>query len=90
MILLISYDLDNHEQPEVYRNIKKMIERDSISWAKPLYSQWFVETNEDPEVWSEKIAQIADDNDRWFVVKIQRPYQGWLNKEIWDWLDGRI
>jgi hypothetical protein len=66
-----------------------MIEKNSISWAKPLYSQWLVETNETPETWSAWMGEVADSNDSWFVCYVRKPYQGWMDKTLWPWLDAR-
>lgn len=90
MVYLISYDLNGHERPAAYAAVKKMIEEKSISWAKPLYSQWFVETNDTVDTWSDRMKAVTDANDNWFIVKIQRPYQGWLSQKIWDWLNARV
>lgn len=42
MVLLISYDLNGKERPSSYADVKGFIEANAISWARPLYSQWFV------------------------------------------------
>ena len=90
MVLLISYDLNNHERPSSYQAVRAVIERYAASVRKPLYSQWFVETADDPQTWSERIQAVADPDDSWFVVRVQRPYQGWLPREIWNWLRTRM
>jgi len=38
MVLLISYDLDNHERPSSYAAVRAVIERYAASARKPLYS----------------------------------------------------
>jgi hypothetical protein len=88
-VLLISYDLNGHERPSAYAKVKTMIETQSISWAKPLYSQWFVETNDTVDTWSERMKQVTDSNDFWFICHVKSPYQGWLPQNIWDWLNAR-
>jgi hypothetical protein len=90
MVLLIIYDLNNHERPSGYQAVRAVIERYAASVRKPLYSQWFVETADDPQTWSERIQAVADPDDSWFVVRVQRPYQGWLPREIWNWLRARM
>jgi hypothetical protein len=90
VVLLISYDLNGHERPSSYTRVREMIERDSVSWARPLYSQWFVETGDGPEAWHERMAGVTDANDRWFICEVQRPNQGWLAQDIWDWLNARV
>ena len=90
MVLLISYDLNNHERPVSYKAVQAVTERYAASARKPLYSQWLVDTADDPQIWSDRIQAVADLDDSWFVVRVQRPYQGWLPREIWDWLAVRM
>jgi hypothetical protein len=90
VVLLISYDLNNHERPSSYTAVRAVIERYAISARKPLYSQWLVETEDAPHTWSDRIRAVADEDDRWLVVRVQRPYQGWLPREIWEWLRPRL
>jgi hypothetical protein len=44
MVLLISFDLNNHERPSSYAAVRAVIERHAASARKPLYSPWLVET----------------------------------------------
>lgn len=90
MVLLISYDLNRHERPEAYAKVRKMIEEHARSTIKPLYSQWFVDTADSVEDWHDRMARVADSDDNWLVIKVQKPYQGWLPKAAWTWLDTRI
>ncbi len=91
MILLISYDLDHHARPSAYAAVENAIKSNAVSWQKPLYSQWFVETNYDLETWDKIIRQAANpNNDYWLIVPVSRPYQGWLPKPVWEWLNARI
>lgn len=90
MVLLVSYDLNNHERPTSYEAVRSVIERYATSARKPFYSQWLVETGDGPELWSDRIRAVADPDDSWFVVRVLRPYQGWLPRETWDWLAARL
>lgn len=90
MILLVSYDLNGRERPASYAAVKEVIEKNCIAWAKPLYSQWFVETSSTPAWWSETLKLVMDANDRLFISQVVRGYSGWLNQEIWDWLNPRV
>lgn len=31
-----------------------------------------------------------DDNDTLLIIKVVRPYSGWLNKQAWEWLEKNI
>lgn len=90
MVLLISYDLNGNERPSAYQNVKETIQKKAISHRKPLYSQWFAETRESPENWLKTLREVIDQNDRLFILPVHRPYNGWLDKEIWEWLDSRV
>ena len=58
MVLLISYDLNNHERPSSYQAVRAVIERYAASVRKPLYSQWFVETADDPQMWYPSLEPV--------------------------------
>ena len=90
MVILLSYDLNGHERPSTYEDVKEMIDRYAISTKKPLYSQWLIETEDTVQTWSDRMKAVTDEDDYWLIIKVQRPYQGWLPKAVWDWLDGRI
>lgn len=86
MILLISYDLKGRERPDAYKAVKDMIEEKSLDSKRALYSQWFVETNSTVQTWHERMQAVTDDDDSWFINEVTRPRQGWLNKDVWEWL----
>ena len=92
MVLLISYDLNGHERPSAYAAIKSAIETKSISRIRPLYSQWFVTTNDSPATWANylKSSRVVDGNDRLFITRVTSGYQGWLTKEDWAWLNSQV
>lgn len=90
MVLLISYDLNNHERPSSYEAVHKMIKDKSVSWARPLYSQWFVDTPDSPQTWHERMKQVTDEDDNWFICIVANPKQGWMSQTVWDWLSARV
>jgi len=59
------------------------------SWAKPLESLWFVNTDETCSVVRDGAKQYMDDNDKIFVAKWS-PESGWssrnLSTKVTDWL----
>lgn len=89
MVLLISYDLNGRERPSEYVAVKSAIERNAISYRKPLYSQWLVETNYSPDQWADMLLAVMDVGDRLLIVEVRWPYQGWLSDALWTWLDAR-
>lgn len=89
MVILISYDLNKHERPEAYEDVKDMIHANADSTKKALYSQWFVETTDSIQTWHERMKTVTDENDYWFITKVSASRQGWLSKSVWEWLDAR-
>ena len=90
MVHMISYDLNGRERPSSYTKVKEVIERKAIDSRRPLYSQWFVQTNDSPQGWVDALKGVVDGNDRLLVCQVRRPYQGLLDPKIWDWLNPRI
>lgn len=92
MVLLISYDLKGRERPSSYTAVKNYIEQHSISWRRPLYSQWFVETDYLPQAWVDALRtnNLIDANDRLLICTVRQPYQGWLDEADWVWLNARV
>jgi len=90
MVLLISYDLNKHERPEAYAVVKKVIEDNAIDTKRPLYSQWFVETDDSCATWRDRIRNVCDDDDNVLVVKVTKSYAGYISKSIWTWLEARL
>lgn len=89
-VLMISYDLNGHERPSAYAAVRDMIKENAVSSMRPLYSQWFVETNDSVQVWHERMKSVADTNDYWFINQVTNPKQGWLAKDVWEWLNARM
>lgn len=90
MVLLISYDLNRHERPSSYQAVQAVIKKNATSFKRLLYSQWFVETGQNVQAWSDLIASAVDQDDNWFVLRVARPYQGWLPQAVWEWLNPRV
>lgn len=90
-VLLISYDLNKHERPASYADVRKVIEDEAVSFKRPLFSQWLVETSEAVGVWVDTVRAVMDEDDRLLVCEIFKPYYyGFAAKDIWPWLDSRV
>lgn len=83
----VSYDLNKAGQnyDALYEELKK-----SPNWCHPMDSTWVIITNESAQQLSDRLRKHLDDNDRLLVIKVVRPYAGWLTQEVWDWLDKNI
>lgn len=87
MILLISYDLNQHEKPSAYTKVAEIIEQQADDSLKVMYSQWFVKTELSCDKWVELLKPEFDSNDRLLIVEVHRPYSGLLLRSQWDWLN---
>ena len=83
----VSYDLNKAGQNynALYEELKK-----SPNWCHPMDSTWLIVTSETAEQLRDRIRKHLDDNDTLLVIKVVRPYSGWLTKEVWDWLQENI
>lgn len=85
MVYSISYDLrePGADYDTLYDTIKS-----APGWAHAMDSLWFIKTTESVDTWSTKLRRVMDENDWLFVSDITgQSRQGWMEKEIWDWLD---
>lgn len=56
-----------------------------------LDSVWFVSTNWTPDQIQEDLKKVVDRDDRFIISRLRTSeYQGWLNQNIWDWINARI
>lgn len=68
-VYLISYDLRVPEKSEDYDTLIKYI-KSHDSWAKPLYSVWFIRTNKTVSKVRDEIKEKTDANDRTLVIDV--------------------
>ena len=51
----------------------------------------WISTNETADQIDAYLRQRLDDDDRLFVSKLNSgSHQGWLSKDVWDWIDARL
>ncbi|HGY4398009.1 hypothetical protein AB2J17_05785 [Citrobacter freundii] len=81
----VSYDLNKSGQN--YQGMyDELMETDYCHYAE---SSWLIDTSETAEqVWS-RLSSSVDENDTVLIIRVTTPYQGWLSKECWDWLNSR-
>ena len=84
MVYLITYDLHRPGQnySELFEAIKGLGE-----WWHHLESTWLVDTAMDAQAVAERLRARMDQNDNLLVIKVSRPWGGWLPKEAWAWLE---
>jgi hypothetical protein len=67
--------------------LKKIFDR-AIDWYRYTPTCWFLWTSSSAEQWYEKIRPLMADADSFFIVGIDlTERQGWLSKNVWDWLN---
>jgi len=92
MIILISYDLNEHENIEDYEKLIDVIRSTAGegNYAKPLYSQWFVDTNLSIHQWNNILKDATDNNDSRMIIEIVRRPVGKYNKPAITWINERL
>jgi len=56
-----------------------------------LESVRFIETTQTASEVSDFLRKKMDSNDRLFITKlVSGNHQGWLSKDVWDWINARI
>lgn len=83
-VLLITYWLKNESKD--YAGLFAVLL--SGKWWHYIESTWLIKTEESVDSWSDKIRAVVDPKDFFLVVDITgKPYNGWLPKEAWDWIN---
>ena len=86
-VYCVSYDLNKAGQN--YNNLYDELKKSS-NWCHPTDSTWLIVTHESAEQLRNRIRNHMDDNDTLLIIKVIRPYSGWLTQEVWDWMDKNI
>lgn len=85
MVLMITYDLNKVKD---YQRLYSAIGRLGETKRDPnLDSVWFVSSVYTPSQASQLIRQATDGDDTHLVTVIrQGERDGWMNKEVWGWI----
>jgi hypothetical protein len=87
---MITYNLDGPNRS--YGDIERAIQKLGTTWHKRsvLDSVWFVKSNLTAQQGYDRIApSFEQERDYWFVVDIAgQSRQGWMPKDLWDYLSG--
>lgn len=91
-VYLISYDLGIPETSADYQRVIAYI-KSYGTWAKPLYSVWFVVTDKTSTQVRDELTQLVDNNDKLLVIEVTNT-GGWatwkLSREVTDWMQGKL
>lgn len=87
---IISYDLKvpGRDYTSLYDAIKSYND-----WRHPLESTWLLYTTENADQISSKLRASGnmDNSDLLFVCELNiKDRQGWLDKEVWNWIKERL
>jgi hypothetical protein len=92
-VYLVTWDL-NKEKPNYAEARKQFIahlERYENKKDSGLDSVRFVSTQLSADQLSDDLRKKLDDNDRIIVTKlISGNHQGWLGKDVWEWINARL
>lgn len=88
-VKLITYDL-NHEHSSTtdYQGILKYIK--SQDYIRMSESSYAVSNTHTPTQISNALRKFIDSNDHIAIITLSRPYDGWHQQSVWDWLNGRL
>lgn len=51
----------------------------------------WIESNATPDQVNDDLKLKLDNNDRIFITKVKNgEHQGWLDKNVWDWINARV
>lgn len=83
MILLVTYDLK--QGVASYEPLFEAL-KSRESWAHYMPSTWLIATDQSPEALRDDLLPLIFEGDRFLVVKLEKPYSGWLPRKAWDWI----
>ena len=89
-VLLISYDVNGNEASKVYEDIRQTIDGTGVAWARPLKSQWLVDSVNGEQWWFNLLSKHFDSGDRLLITRLAPTHSGWLQVEVIEWLKGRL
>lgn len=89
MVYVVTYDLNKNGQK--YEELYALLKTYDYIRDSGLDSVWFISTAKSAIQLSDHIRMVMDDNDRLIVTKMNRfEYNGWMDEDIWKWIDARI
>lgn len=88
MLYLVTYDLNKPEQN--YSGLFEFL-KSNKNWWHHLDSTWLIKSDEEIEIFKNKVKAQIDDNDSLLIINVtDDKYKGWLTKKAWDWLRNNI
>lgn len=92
-VYLVTWDLNRHKAnyADARQRLIEHISRYPHIKDDGLDSVWFVQSNSTADGVSADIRTRMDDNDKLIVTRlVSGQHQGWLAKNVWEWIDARL
>lgn len=86
-VRLITYDLNKETTRP---NITGAIKKEYPAWAQLSESSYAVSTSATVEQIYAKLKPLLDENDYIYIITLTRPYTGFGNKKVNDWLESEL
>jgi hypothetical protein len=86
-VLLITHALNNESKD--YSQFFDTIKSNCQQWWHYFNTTWIVTTHLSADQFAKLLYPYMLTDDRLLVVKLQKDYQGWLEKDAWDWLNDK-
>jgi hypothetical protein len=91
MILIAAYDL--HQPGRDYPAVEKLLESAHGGCFHLQESVWLLDSLEEPAWWRDSLIEVGDENDSYFVARLQRKWAArkaggagaWLNDDARRW-----
>ena len=93
MLLLVAYQhlpaLAGESETDATARIDAEITKYASEQRQPLERLWLLETGEDVDVWTIRLAEIVAKTDRLFIARAQSHTNGLLPSDLWKWINPR-
>jgi hypothetical protein len=92
-VFLVTWDLN--KQKANYNQARQLLIQKLSEYSHTkdpgLDSVWFIQSSSSADTISADLRTRMDDNDKLIVTKLASgQHQGWLARDVWDWINARI
>lgn len=88
MIYLITYD--RNKLFANYDNLENAIKSSGSSWWHHMQNTWLLNSTLSANDIYNRLAPHLNVEDRIIIFQVTGNYQGWLDKEAWDWINNQF
>ena len=93
MMYLISYQIKSRGRSfQSLMSTRDAIEDEIVkfgSWWRYFGDVWIIDTEMTVDQMTAALLEYLGQKDDLLIIGIQPPYQGWLPKDAWEWLNDR-